>query len=330
MSYPWPQMNVLPLDGIEGWWATEDGVSTNTLCKDYSDHERDLTCSSSGAPVLTDDVLNGEPAWYFSGSSNPLKYTGSVPVKHVFMIASFDEAIFAAFRGLLTDATSESLLVGDNGTNKLFDYSGTFTSEYRLADIVYAHDTQAAPVSGAIGLIELQIPAGRTLDAIQVGQQTTFTGRKHKGYFKELIIYSKIKNDLERTRILRYFAMRSWLWPKTSGGLYRFPFPADRVESRQRDQEHYLSEPYSGDPVALVRGNFKRATSLPFSLRLQQEYDAAEEFHRQHYPLSHFAVRDYRYNPARDFEVRATSAIKEQGSSVSYRFNYSFDVIETG
>lgn len=322
-------MNVLPQADLEGWWATEDGVSTNTLCKDYSPHGRDMTCSSSGAAVLTADVINGEPAWYFDGTSIPLKYTGSVPVKHAFMLASCNEATFAAYRGLLTDATSLGLFVGNSGSVNFFDYSGSYTAEYRKADVVYAHAAQAAPMNNVFALLELQIPAGATMDAVQVGQQFGNTSRRHKGYFKELVIYSGIKNALERMQVYRYFAMRSRVWSRTDGGLYIFPFPADKVETRERDQEHYLSEPYTGDPVALVRGNFKRAMSLPFSLRLLQEYEAAEAFHEQHYPLTHFVYRDYRYNPIKDFEVRATSSIKEQGSSVTYRFNYSFDVIET-
>ena len=107
-----------------------------------------------------------------------------------------------------------------------------------------------------------------------------------------------------------------------------FPFVPNKALPSEREQEHYLSEPYSGTPKALVRGSFKRAYTVVFTTRSQAEFDAAEAFHASHYPLTTIIFRNYRFYPARDFNCRITSPFREQGSESSGRFNYSFDLQE--
>ena len=180
----------------------------------------------------------------------------------------------------------------------------------------------------AAAVIEIQATGGLSLGAIQIGKQTNLS-RLWKGYFFEDIAYSAIKNDAERQRIYEYFAMRYQVWSKDSTNTYwTFPFAANKTRSLEDDQETYLSEPYIGDPTALVRGNYKGAYSLPFLVREQAEFDAAKAFIRQHGYTTRFVIRDYRYYPYREVIVRRTSSLRELGSDVSYRFNYTFDVVE--
>lgn len=107
-----------------------------------------------------------------------------------------------------------------------------------------------------------------------------------------------------------------------------FPFVANKTRTVERELEHYLSEPYNGSPVGLVRGTLKKRFSLIFTTRSQAEYDAAEAFHAANYPLTTITFRDYRYYPARDINCRFVSPFREQGSDSSGRFNYSFDLLE--
>ncbi len=107
-----------------------------------------------------------------------------------------------------------------------------------------------------------------------------------------------------------------------------FPYVANKTRSLEVDLEHYLSEPYSGTEVALLRGSRKRRFSCLFTTRSQTETDGAESFHADHYPLEPIIFRDYRYYPPRDFTCRFISPFREQGSETTGRFNYGFDLIE--
>jgi hypothetical protein len=227
----------------------------------------------------------------------------------------------------LSDKTSITLLVGENGTDRFFDVSGSETFDYRKGELLYAHANQKAPMSGKAAVIELQIPGGVILDAIQIGKQTSFS-RLWKGYFFEEICYSSILNDLGRQRIYEYFAMRYQIWSQTAAGLDVYPFAANRTRAVDDDVENYLSTPYTGDPKSLVRGSLVGAYDLPYVLREQAEFKAAKAFFKQHRPVTPFVFRDYRFYPYEEVAVRFTSSIKEQGSDVTYRFNYTFSVTE--
>lgn len=204
----WTGFGLIPLNGCEFWHQYGYGQSDSTICYDYSGNDRHISCASVGAPVLTVNVLNGQPGWYFSGTSNYLGYTGAVTVKHLFVLASADEATFGAFRGLFTGASSNSILVGNSGTTKMFDLSADFTSTYRKNDTVYAHADQQAAMSGNFALYEVQIPGGVNLSAIQVGQQYADTTRRWKGYWMEQAGFSRVLNYEERRQVLLHFNLR--------------------------------------------------------------------------------------------------------------------------
>lgn len=329
-------MNLIPRHDMAFWHMYEQGVSTHQLCNDYSGNGRHLTSTFLNRPILTANVLSGQPGWRFNGTTSvPLTWTGSTlnNLRHIFIVCSADEATFAIDRGLLSGAATFGVLVGQNATNKFYDLTGVFGgyAPY-LASVSYTPSTFKGPMSSNFAVIELQSAAGFSLDGIQIGRDRNFTGpeRIWLGYWFEQMAYTVQLSEPERLKIYQYLAMRYWLWQKkTEGGLDVFPFVADRVRAAERDHEHFLSEPYMGDPATLVRGNSKSAFTLPFTTRIQAEYEAAEEFYKTHYPVTHFNYRDYRFNPARDSECSITSPLREQGSNVSLRFNYAFEVAET-
>jgi hypothetical protein len=108
-----------------------------------------------------------------------------------------------------------------------------------------------------------------------------------------------------------------------------FPYAANKTRSLTLTKEVYQSTPYSGEPKILARGTDRRGFSLLFTNRRQTEYDAAEAFIIAHPIPTHIIFRDYRYYPARDFECWIVpNTFREQGSEVSFRFTYSFDVVQ--
>lgn len=326
----WTKKNILPLGDMEAWHQYQAGESGHEIIYDYSGKGRHISCTVGNEPVLTSAVLNGRPAWYFNGSRTPLKYTGALTARHIFLVCAADEAVFTGYRGILSGATAGDVLTGDTGTDEFFDFGYTaFGSyEYRKANRIFTESTQKAPMSANFKLIEIKYPPGITMDGIQVGQQKTLTDRKFKGWFVEQLIYSQEKAAKERESIYQYFAMKFRLWEEYDATRLIFPFPHDRARSSERGREHYLSEPYSGQEKALVRGQMRRSFELPFALRPQEEYEAAEAFHALHYPIAPFALRDHRFSPERISIVKTASPIREQGGDVSFRFNYAFDAIE--
>lgn len=202
----WTNTRLVPMSGLEAWHKYDAGVSGNNIVYDSSGNGRTIQTLTAPHPVLTSNVINGQPAWYFNGTTtSPFIYTGAVTAKHIFILASAADATFSTYRGLLSDSNPYSILVGESQTTKFYDYSATFTSTYRKSDVVYTATNQQAPVSGAFALIEIQIPAGLVLDGIQVGQQTNLTDRKWKGYFVDQLIYNRILTTAERRAVMLYF-----------------------------------------------------------------------------------------------------------------------------
>jgi hypothetical protein len=324
----WTKNPILPRGNMVWWHQYEANVSADGLANDYSGNAKHYTTATNKS-VLTLNALNGQPGWYFNGSRDPMIFNGgSTDFKHVFFLVSVDEATFSAFRGLFSEITGTTLLVGDNGTTKFFDNSSSITISYRKADVGFAQNNQQAPMSLVAAVIEVQAPAGLHFVSLQLGKQTNLA-RLWKGYWFDDIAYSTIQNDAQRQRIYEYYAMRYWVWSKDSSDTYyTFPFAANRGRSLDLDQETFLSQPYVGNPKALVRGGYRGSYELPYILRAQEEFDAAIAFLKQHGKTTPFVIRDYRYYPYKEVVVRRTSSIREQGSDVTYRFNYSFDVME--
>lgn len=325
----WTKGDWVPLGGLQAWHAA-DAASSGQIIPDLSGNGRTLDAGSSNPPSLQTNILNGYPAVYFNGSTHePLKYVGSLNVKHVFIVGSYELAAFATFAGLIGGISTVDILVGFNGLTQWFDFSSTYGSyDYRLADVHYSESAALAPMSGGHSVMEYSNPAGLVMSGLQIGQQKTFTDRRWRGWYFESLIYNRILSDFERWRVYRYLACKYKLWQRTAGGKNVFPFPADTAYDMDYARETYISEPYDGEPTALMRGNFRHTVMTNFSLRRPEELDAAKTFYEEHWPLGQFIFRDYRYYPPQDKNVRFNSTFGIRGSDVSFRFNYSFDLLE--
>jgi hypothetical protein len=201
----WTQTGLVPTDGLEFWYQYKLGESDSTIITDASGNARDLAAASF-SPTLEANVLNGQPGWYFDGTSEPFIYTGAITATHVFVVASSDEATFGTFRGLVSAPTTNWGLVGDTAGTKFFNLSGSVL--YRKNDVSYAATNMQAPMSGAFALIEWLDPAGEVLDGIQIGQQTSFTARRWLGYFVEAIGFNRELDWIERRRMMLHFNLR--------------------------------------------------------------------------------------------------------------------------
>lgn len=333
MGNKWTKMDVVPKANLEAWNHYDDtaGLSANNLITDASGNSRNLTSGAGNAAVLTPNVFNGHHGWYFNGSRDPLAWSGTVTMKHVFILASFEEAAFTEFRGLLTGVSGSYILTSENtGDEMIVHGPGVTPSEYYKSGVLYVPTGMKAPMGGAFAVIEAKVDNIQTVfNGIQVGQNGAFTAQKHKGHFIDLQAYSVDQTELAVSRLYEYYAMRYNAWRTNAAGLKIFPFAANKNRSEEYDQEHYLSDPYEGDSKALVRGLFEGGYSLQFLLRRQEEFEAAKAFYKLHYPLGKFVFRDYRYYPYKDITCQFTSPLREQGSDVSYRFNYSVEIKET-
>lgn len=322
-----------PKAGLETWHAADQHeLKSDLTLYDLSGNGRDIVSDPDLPAIDTEAAINDQSVVEFDGTNTPLSSaSASFSVKHIWVVASFSPATFSAnLEGLISGLSSGGILVGAGAAStNFYDLGYGAAYDYRKNEILYADNAQSAPVNGAWAIMELQHSTGISVDGIQVGQDRGNATRKWIGSFAEAITYSRILSTLERERLYYYFALKYHLW-RYSGSLPVFPFPADRQRSEERGKEVYYSDPYDGDPKALIRGGFRRRFSLPFSVRPQAEFEAAEAFHAARYPdpAETFIIRDYRYNPAKEREVRFMSPLAEQGSDVSFRFNYSFEVSE--
>lgn len=204
----WRDTGLVPQDGIIAWHGYDEVTSNNDTIDDLSPNARDLINASS-PPVLTQNVINGYPAWYFDGTKNPLFFTGAISLRHTFILGSAQDASFSTYRGLLSGYTSGDVLVSEPSGTKFTDLGLGANYVYRKGGKVYANNDLQAPVNGQFALMEVQHPVGaQSLDGIQVGQQKTFTTRLWKGHFVEQVLYNRILTDAERMRLMFYFILK--------------------------------------------------------------------------------------------------------------------------
>lgn len=241
----WRNTGLLPTSGQLAWHQYEMGVSGNEVILDYSGNNRHISCALGSEPALQTNVLYGLPGWYFNGTNTPLKYTGAITPKHVFILASCEAAAFNLNRGLLSGVTTGDLLVSEATGTKWTDLGLGANFVYRKSDILYANNNLQAPVNGAFALMEVQSASGLTFDGIQVGQQTDWNGvahggataRRHKGWFIEQIIYNRILTDAEILRVKLYFNLK---FSQYKVGLPIY-FPSDNFMNFKR--RRFYAEP---------------------------------------------------------------------------------------
>lgn len=234
----WKNTGLLPTSGQLAWHQYEPSVSGDFIIYDYSGNTRHIQCTPGpNQPVLHTDVIDGQPGWYFSGTSDPLFFLGSNTPKHVFILASADEATFPDYRGLLSGVTSGTILVSDTTPfDRFFDAGLGAGFVYRKDDVLWPNNNMKAPMSGAFGLMEVQMPSGIALDGIQVGKQLALA-RKWKGYFIEQIIYNRVLTTAERMRVKLYFNLKYSQWQR---GLPLY-FPSDDFINIKR--RRFYAEP---------------------------------------------------------------------------------------
>lgn len=232
----WKNSGLIPTSGLLAWHMYEMGVSGHEVINDYSGNSRIIDTPVLNAPVLTTDVINGQPGWYFNGTTTtPLNYTGAVGPKHVFILASAEEEEFTVNRGLLTGETTGDILLSDSSGDEFFDLA--VGMEYRKNDTVFPEAGQKAPMNGTFGLIEVSRSGGFAFDGIQVGQQKADTTRRWKGYFVEQLLFDRVLTLVERKRVMLYFNIKFALFEL---GL-PFYFPSDDLMQFRRSR--FYAEP---------------------------------------------------------------------------------------
>lgn len=235
--HDWKDTEIIP-DAF-AWYQYQQGGSAGQIIYD-SIGDKHLQADVSNAPVLTENVLAGQPAWYFDGTKDPLVYSGSVTIKHAFVLASQADATFDGYQGLLTGETTGDVLVGEDAAAKFFDL-GLSGFEYIKSGTTYADNNQLAPVSGNFGLLEVTSVDGITLDGIQVGQQKADVTRKWEGHFVEMILFDRVLDRDELRRVRLYFNIKFGEWRR---GLPFYAPTADLVPTVGPSRNYAASPDY--------------------------------------------------------------------------------------
>lgn len=324
----WTQNGWVPKLGLQAWHAA-DAASSGQIIPDLSGNGRTLDAGSSNPPSLQTNILNGYPAVYFNGSTHePLKHVGSLNVKHVFIVGSYELAAFATFAGLIGGISTVDILVGFSGLTQWFDFSSTYGSyDYRLADVHYSESAALAPMSGGHSVMEYSNPAGLVMSGLQIGQQKTFTDRRWRGWYFESLVYDRIISADERRQIYDYFSAKYHLWTKTDTGLYVFPFQPDWPQRTTIDRSVLVSVTAGGQRIARSKSSPAIALTADFSARLTAEAEAAIAFWSTHYPQSPFIYRDFTVNPPKELKVQFAGGIRYDASSYNDA-SYSIDLTE--
>lgn len=260
----WHQLGLVPTTGMAFWNMYEAGVSGHGVVADYSGNTRTIS-SGTTDPVLTSDVVYGQPAWYFDGTAtDPLLWSGSLTLKHYFVLAAHEDATFNLNRGLMSGPTTGDILASNNSGTTFFDLS--FAGfEYRKSDVVYTQVNQQAPMSGGFELIEVVVSGGASTDGVQVGRQRDIAGRIWKGYWADHMGFTSVLSTADRRKVLLYYSLRYGVHIDTAVPLY-FPssdlvgtavrnrfYPAPRAWARVTEDYEFEDSnktfnEFAGDP----------------------------------------------------------------------------------
>lgn len=326
----WTRGDYIPKADLLAWHSA-DTTTTPNLVPDLSGNARDM---ESELPTPTLGLVSGYQAVNFDGvNDNALVFSGSLTPKHVFVIAAYADAGFPSGDlgngGLLTGATTGSILVGSVSSTKFYDHNYDASGEfgYRRRDVAFAETDMQGSFNNEISIFELTRPDGWGLDAIQVGFDRSFPDRRWKGPWYEHILYGAIKNDAERQRIYEYAAMKYLLWKKVASGLNVWPFQPNWGRSLDNDKLVLSSRSVSGSTTARSKSIAKKGFESQFEDREPEEYDTAVEFWDEHYPGSSFIYRDDAFVPSRDTEVLFSSPLSQRQGN-HRQINYSIQAVE--
>lgn len=326
---------LIPTSGLLFWHDAGEAYDDASLVvmPDRSGNSRSLTATSGPtSPTIVAGALNGRPAVAWSGTQNPLTYTGSMTIKHLFIVASYTDATFSAsLAGLIggkTVASGAAILVGAASDTKFYNnaYGGTY--KFRRRDVSFAENNQQATMSGVFSIYEVSLETGFNVDGLVLGRDRDNTARKWKGRVTDLIGWNRVIDDAERDAVYEYLALKYLLWRQVSSGLNVWPFQCDWGRSLPSDRPVLVSTTVSGATKERVKGSVKLAVQPQFDTREPEELDAARSFINEHRGVKNFIYRDHAFVPARDYTMRFMSGLNE-GKSASYRdHSYSFAAVE--
>lgn len=230
----WVDTGLVPTSDLLAWHAGQAGESGDEVAYDYSGNARHISCALGNTPVFTSDVINGLPGWYFNGSRTPLKYTGVLLPKHVFILAGHTGASFAVNQGVISGigTSGGDILTSESSGTQYTDFGLGTDFIYRKSETLYANASLEAPVGGDIELMDIRLAAGVPLDGIQIGQQRDYDGvnygaapaRRLTGYFVEDLFYSSVLSASDIRRVKFYFDLKFHLW-RAAGTTLEFPDP---------------------------------------------------------------------------------------------------------
>lgn len=308
----------------------EEGTGT-LIVPDRSGVGRHLSAGISFQPSVSQNSINARPAISWSGSQNPLSFTGALLVKHLFIIASHTDATFSAnHAGLIGPLTGAlGILSGNASDTKFYNMGWGANYTYRRRDVVFAESNQQATMSGAFSIYEVRHLTGFSMDGILVGRDRDFANRKWKGKVAESLGYNRILTDGEVTDIYEAFALKYLLWRQVASSFLNvWPFPADWGRPLPSDKPILASTAVSGAHKERVKSSAKLAVAPQFEGRDAEEYDAARVFWNEHYGVKNFIYRDYAFATPRDYTMRFASGLTPVAADSFHKHNYAFQALE--
>lgn len=222
----WQNLGIVPTANMAFWHMYEAGVSAGNVVADYSGNGRTLQ-GAGAAPVLQTSVVNGQPAWYFDGTStNHLTVDDTEsPAFHYFILAAYDGAAFDAARVLVGDFDASNYLIS-NTSGTTFQNLGLTNFTYRKNGVAYTQANQQAPMV-TFELIELITSTSLFANGIRVGRDVAVSGR-WKGWFVDHMGFTQELSEVNRRRVLEYYALRYGVH-LTTGSVIPLYFPSSDV-----------------------------------------------------------------------------------------------------
>lgn len=205
----WRNLGIVPTSGMLFWNTYVSGESAAGAAYDQSGNSRDIVVSGTN-PVLQENIINGNPAWYFDGTNtSPMKSIGALTIKHLFILGGHDGAAFNLNRGLVTGVTSGDLLISNSSGTNWFDFTsiGIGSASYYKSGTNYANTAAPAPMN-KLELMEVVASGGITPDGVQVGQQRDLAGRIWKGWFADMIGFDRVLTGSDLRRVYLYYNLR--------------------------------------------------------------------------------------------------------------------------
>ncbi len=323
----WTGFGFVPKNGLE-LWNMLDASADGATAYDFSGNGRDLTASSSAPSLQTIPAINNQRAAYFSGSGNPLKYTGNFTLKHFFIVAAFEPAQFTEYSGLLTGAafSGNDILVGNPASANFLNFGYT-NFQYRRSDVPLAPSGQKASTAAVFAVIEGVLPVGFAMDGITVGQQRGQANTKWRGWFSEMLGWSRVLTGCERMDVYRHLAMKYNLWRQMADGINIFPFANDKKISAAPSKVILESQSISGAYKARTKSGLIRSFDAGYTGRRQEEFEAAEVFADQHFPGRRLIFEDNSVYPPRQYSARMTQMPVRDSDNYFHDYKVGFKTV---